>query len=169
MRRWLLLLFALLATAGHATAPRYPDSSSFTARRCADYRASDTFAGSQQVCTFVPNSTLNGGSMTTNVGYYYHQDNLGSSTVLRDPNGSRLEINGYYPFGRAQTASPQALFQVSRRFTGQILDNETGLYYYNARYYDPELGRFAQPDTDIPGLSKRRVCGVSRRRRPLAD
>jgi len=129
------------------------------------------FAGSQQVCTFETNSTLNGGSVSTNVGYYYHQDNLGSSSVLSGPgsSGSQLEINAYYPFGRAQTASPQALFQVSRRFTGQILDNETGLYYYNARYYDPELGRFAQPDTDIPGLSKRRVCGVSRRRRPLAD
>jgi len=42
---------------------------------------------------------------------------------------------------------------VSRRFTGQILDAETGLYYYNARYYDPELGRFIQPDDRIPDLS----------------
>jgi RHS repeat-associated protein len=42
---------------------------------------------------------------------------------------------------------------VSRRFTGQILDAETGLYYYNARYYDPELGRFIQADTKIPDLS----------------
>jgi RHS repeat-associated protein len=47
----------------------------------------------------------------------------------------------------------QASFQVSRRFTGQVLDAETGLYYYNARYYDPELGRFIQPDTAIPDLS----------------
>jgi RHS repeat-associated protein len=33
------------------------------------------------------------------------------------------------------------------------LDAETGLYYYNARYYDPQLGRFTQPDTTIPDLS----------------
>lgn len=32
------------------------------------------------------------------------------------------------------------------RFTGQRLDAETGLYYYKARYYDPELGRFLQTD-----------------------
>ncbi|MEL7025594.1 MAG: RHS repeat-associated core domain-containing protein, partial [Pseudomonadota bacterium] len=32
------------------------------------------------------------------------------------------------------------------RFTGQRLDPETGLYYYKARYYDPELGRFLQTD-----------------------
>jgi RHS repeat-associated protein len=33
------------------------------------------------------------------------------------------------------------------------MDAESGLYYYNARYYDPELGRFIQPDMVIPDLS----------------
>ena len=32
------------------------------------------------------------------------------------------------------------------RFTGKYLDDSTGLYYYGARYYDPELGRFTTPD-----------------------
>ena len=31
-------------------------------------------------------------------------------------------------------------------FTGRELDNETGLYYYRARMYEPQLGRFLQPD-----------------------
>jgi len=64
-----------------------------------------------------------------------------------------LEVDAYYPFGRTETATPQAPFQVSRRFTGQVLDAESGLYYYNARYYDPELGRFIQPDDVIQDLS----------------
>jgi RHS repeat-associated protein len=34
-------------------------------------------------------------------------------------------------------------------FTGQRLDG-TGLYYYNARYYDPSIGRFISPDTIVP-------------------
>ena len=35
-------------------------------------------------------------------------------------------------------------------FTGQRLDAGVGLLYYRARYYDPALGRFAQPDTVVP-------------------
>jgi len=148
MRRWLSFLFVLVAAAALATVPRRPDSPRFAVGG-----SFHVFAGGQQACTFETNSTLNGGGVTTNVGYYYHQDNLGSSTVLSDPNGVRIEISAFYPFGRTQTANPQAGFQVSRRFTGQILDAESGLYYCNARYYDPELGRFIQADTIIPDLS----------------
>ncbi|AKG53330.1 hypothetical protein DGWBC_0654 [Dehalogenimonas sp. WBC-2] len=37
------------------------------------------------------------------------------------------------------------------KFTGQKLDS-TGLYYYNARYYDAALGRFISADTVIPSF-----------------
>ena len=111
------------------------------------------FAGSEQICTFETNSALYGGSSTNAVGYYYHQDNLNSSSALSGAGGAQVEVDAYYPFGRILMASPQANFQVSRRFTGQVFDAESGLYYYNARYYDPELGRFIQADTDIPDLS----------------
>jgi|GEM_PF-3192483 len=49
---------------------------------------------------------------------------------------------------RAQSSrSPKSL----RRFTGQVLDDAAGgLYFYNARYYDPALGRFIQADTIVP-------------------
>ncbi|MGH7991500.1 MAG: RHS repeat-associated core domain-containing protein, partial [Limisphaerales bacterium] len=111
------------------------------------------FAGSQQICTFEATSPLNGGSDSSKVGYYYNEDNLNTSSALSDSSKNQIEVDVYYPFGRTQTASPQASFQVSRRFTGQVFDAESGLYYYNARYYDPELGRFIQPDTIIPDLS----------------
>jgi RHS repeat-associated protein len=40
-----------------------------------------------------------------------------------------------------------------RKFTGQRLDGGTGLYYYGARYYDPDIGRFISADTIVPGFS----------------
>jgi RHS repeat-associated protein len=113
------------------------------------------FAGGQRICTFEPGSVLAGGTggASTHVGYYYHEDILNSSSALSDSAGQLMEANVWYPFGRTQTASPQAPFQVSSKFTGQTLDAETGLYYYGARYYDPELGRFIQPDKIISDIS----------------
>lgn len=111
------------------------------------------FVGSSQVATFEAGSPLDGGSDTNKVGYYYCEDSLNTSSALSDSDHNQIEVNVYYPFGRTQTASPQASFQVSRRFTGQVFDSESGLYYYNARYYDPELGRFIQPDPRIQDLS----------------
>jgi len=54
----------------------------------------------------------------------------------------------YLPYGgiRVQVGEmPTAL-----GFTGQRLDAGVGLLYYRARYYDPGLGRFVQPDTVVP-------------------
>ena len=39
-----------------------------------------------------------------------------------------------------------ALAQTDYRFTGRPLDSQAGLYYFNQRYYDPNIGRFTQPD-----------------------
>ena len=112
------------------------------------------YAGGQLVCSYETNSTLFGGSDTNRVAYYYHEDNLNSSTTLSSggTTGTQIEVDAYYPFGRVQTASPQASFKVSRQFTGQVKDDDTGLYYYNGRYYDPLLGRFIQADTTIPDM-----------------
>jgi len=38
------------------------------------------------------------------------------------------------------------LFDNPYQFTGRQYDSETGLYYYRARYYNVEIGRFIQPD-----------------------
>ncbi len=80
------------------------------------------------------------------VFYYYHADHLGSSNVLTDRAGERVQHYEYTAFGVEAFKDNCSAFPVSNRYTGQILDEETGLYYYNARYYDPELGRFVQPD-----------------------
>jgi len=87
------------------------------------------------------------------VFYYYHNDNLGSSSVLTDRSGSMVQHYECSTFGQSSYQNNSSAYQVSNRYTGQICDDETGLYYYNARYYDPQLGRFIEPDTMVPGAS----------------
>lgn len=74
---------------------------------------------------------------------YYHQDGLGSIIALTDAAGALVESYRYDVFGQ-----PQAPSSVGNRylFTGREYDQETGLYYYRRRYYDPGIGRFLSRD-----------------------
>jgi RHS repeat-associated protein len=78
---------------------------------------------------------------------YIHQDSQGSTSVTSNSAGTATSTLKYLPFG--STRSSTGALPTDREFTGQILD-QTGLYYYNARYYDPAIGRFISPDTIIP-------------------
>lgn len=79
--------------------------------------------------------------------HYYHQDHLGSSSVVTDSSGNNVEEVHYLPFGSAWSDTNATL--TTHKFTGQELDAETGLYYYGARYYNPQLGRFISADTIV--------------------
>ena len=80
--------------------------------------------------------------------HYFHTDHLGSSNVITDSTGTAVEVSEYTPYGSFSPASPGPRV-TSHGFTGQRLDSSTGLYFYNARYYDPQLGRFTQPDSIV--------------------
>jgi RHS repeat-associated protein len=79
---------------------------------------------------------------------YFHKDHLGSSTVMTNASGAEVESTDYMPFGgiRNHTGTNTSNY----KFTDQELDAENGLYNYNARLYDPVIGRFITPDTIIP-------------------
>ncbi len=71
-------------------------------------------------------------------------DALESVLALSGHAGSVEETFTYQPFGGVLThwgETPNAL-----RYTGRELDADTGLYYYRARYYDPDLGGFLSQD-----------------------
>ncbi len=57
----------------------------------------------------------------------------------------------YRPYGEVRTPGEPVTALTERTFTGQSLDSRTGLMDYRARWYDPRLGRFIQPDTVVPG------------------
>ena len=81
---------------------------------------------------------------------FTHQDHLGSSSYSTDASGDSLGGVTYLPFGGVRTNGGE--FGTDRKFTGQR-DDGTGLYFYNARYYDPELGKFVSPDSIVPDPS----------------
>jgi RHS repeat-associated protein len=79
--------------------------------------------------------------------YYYLVDHLGGVDAVLDFEGNVVERADYLPFGsdRLRTengTNPSEAYG----FTGKELDAETGLYYYEARYYDPLIGRFVSMD-----------------------
>ena len=83
--------------------------------------------------------------------HYYHKDHLGSSSVLTDANGNRIESAEYLPFGRIREYA--GTWTTDYKFTDREMDTESGLYNFNARFYDPTLGRFISPDPAVPDLS----------------
>jgi len=97
---------------------------------------------------------------------YLLGDHLGSTSITTDANGAKVSEMRYKPWGElrytwtsAPTTTP-AYRLANYTFTGQYsyLDDPTtaavtegfGLMFYNARWYDPSLGRFAQADSIIP-------------------
>jgi RHS repeat-associated protein len=81
--------------------------------------------------------------------YYYHADGLGSIVALTDNHGTTKGSYTYDAFGNnAPPEPPPPPSSVTNpfRYTGRELDSETGLYYYRARYYDPQSGRFLSED-----------------------
>ena len=80
--------------------------------------------------------------------YYLFPDHLGSTHVTANSSGAQVGRLLYRPWGEAR--SIEGTPQTNWRFAGQREDATIGLYFYNARYYDPVLGRFTQPDTIVP-------------------
>jgi RHS repeat-associated protein len=77
---------------------------------------------------------------------YYHQDHLGSSSVMTDASGALIEENAFYPFGIPRHEHHLRSIEESYKFTQKERDRESGLYYFEARYLTASLSRFAIPD-----------------------
>jgi RHS repeat-associated protein len=80
--------------------------------------------------------------------YYYHADHLGSTSVVTDHNGEVYERLEYTPYGETwlDETSGNTYFDTPYRFSAKEKDEETGLYYYGARYLDPKYSRWISAD-----------------------
>jgi RHS repeat-associated protein len=88
--------------------------------------------------------------------FYLLRDHLGSASVtVKEDSGALTKYAElrYKPWGEDRPTSEafnETQSPSERRFTGQRAHDELGLYHYQARWYDPVLGRFLQPDSIVP-------------------
>jgi RHS repeat-associated protein len=86
--------------------------------------------------------------------YTVVRDHLGSPRRVVDETGAVVAGYDYTPFGATMTRAGSTAPDVCvYRFTGQEWDEETGLYNYRARLYDPFSGRFYDVDPAAKGSS----------------
>ncbi len=91
--------------------------------------------------------------------YYHHQNALGSVVAVSDVAGAVVERYGYDAYGRPAITNgvgaavpdnpwgtPHSAVGNPWLYNGRQWEEESGIFYYRARYYDPEKGRFLQRD-----------------------
>ncbi|HEU5161321.1 MAG TPA: SpvB/TcaC N-terminal domain-containing protein [Streptosporangiaceae bacterium] len=121
----------------------YPNQN-FTERDRTDFK--HVFVGSTRLVTKIAKS----GNNFEKDQFFYQSDHLGSTTFGTDADGALAEHNEYFPTGETwvdehpDTKNPYL-------FTGKELDEETGLYYYGARYYDARTSLWQSPDPALAG------------------
>ena len=69
--------------------------------------------------------------------FYYHSDHLGSTSYITDGNGNITQYDAYLPYGELLVEEHSSSEEMPYKFNGKELDEETGLYYYGARYMQP--------------------------------
>jgi RHS repeat-associated protein len=89
---------------------------------------------------------------------FHHSDHLSGASVDTDESGSVVALNDYYPFGDTRIESGE--YENDYTYTGKERDEDTELLYYEARYYNSNIGRFISLDpwsgdiTDPQSLNK---------------
>jgi RHS repeat-associated protein len=99
----------------------------------------------------IPPGQLNGtatGNVSEAFRYFYHPDHLGSTSYVTDASGEVYQHLEYFAFGETFVEEHSNTDKTPYLFNGKELDEETGLYYYGARYYDARTSVFQSVDPD---------------------
>jgi len=76
--------------------------------------------------------------------FFYHTDPAGTPLAMTNASGSVVWRADYLPFGEENVVT--GTMENDKKFVGKEQDEETGLYYFGARYMEPRIGRFISPD-----------------------
>ncbi len=96
------------------------------------------------------NAVPAGGMPTTGV-LYFHQDHIGNTKLTTSAQGAQQSRLVYEPYGQIYQPASEGPDNFRYKFGGKELDESANLYYFNARYYDPQTGRFISADTQLGG------------------
>ena len=93
-------------------------------------------------------TTTSNKTTSARVLYWYHPDYIGNVDLVSDYSGEAYEFFLYNPWGENlyEWNSGTASFSSPYRFNGKELDQETGLAYYGARYYDNKISLWLSVD-----------------------
>ena len=69
--------------------------------------------------------------------FFYHSDHLGSTSYITDDKANITQYDAYLPYGELLVDEHSSSEDLPYKFNGKQFDDETGLYYYGARYMDP--------------------------------
>jgi len=92
--------------------------------------------------------------------YFFHKDHLGSSTQISDISANIIHHIEYMPYGET-FVEQRSNWGTNYKFNGKELDEETGFYYYGARYYNPDISIWLSIDPlsdKYPSLSPYNYC-----------
>ena len=78
--------------------------------------------------------------------FYYHPDHLGSSSYITNLDGEVMQHIEYVPFGEVFIEERNNTWNTPYLFNAKEFDEETGMYYYGARYYEPRLSLWMSVD-----------------------
>jgi RHS repeat-associated protein len=92
------------------------------------------------------NTSAQGNKSTESFQYFYHPDHLGSTSYITDASGEVYQHLEYFAFGETFVEEHSNTERTPYLYNGKELDEETGLYYYGARYYDPRASLWASVD-----------------------
>ena len=92
---------------------------------------------------YIPNDT------TKEETFFYHSDHLGSTSYITDDKANITQYDAYLPYGELLVDEHSSSEELPYKFNGKQFDDETGLYYYGARYMDPKISMWLGVDPMI--------------------